>query len=573
MTRSLASCIAFVASAFAASFSFAADPDNIVYDFSAVWCGPCQQMAPLVARLEREGLPIRKVDFDKEKELASKFNITSLPTFVLVVDGKEAHRQSGAMTETDLRRLVAKVPKASGPSIAQGNGVPNVSLGNPGPMPETSPNANAAENRASEQASTGSQLKEMFSLGRNSSKSDENTYRGNDTSLGEATPNQNIANHSADPMDSSVRIRVIIDGKINLGSGTIIHSQEGIAKILTCAHIFRGFNDEAKIEVDLQINNQKQTHIARLENFNEEADLGLISVSTSKPLPVALIAKASRAPAAGEPVVGIGCSAGDDPTREQIRVTQIDKYLGPHNIECTGLPVRGRSGGGLFNSNGEVVGVCIAADKEGNRGLYSGLLAVHSLLEENQLAFLYQEQQPAVPAQTPQEMVVPEPATPASAFPVASHEPAPTSNPWPGDQGGLVASTPVDPVAPRVPVDLKTGGAEVVVIIRDPAHPEQQNRVVIIHDASSKFMTYLDGELEGPQDGHGLMSQYTPIRPVVRQLRAQNVNNTQLAGYQSESPANSQNRLIRSESLQQTSLSTPLVPRRYVRSTGGSLVK
>jgi thiol-disulfide isomerase/thioredoxin len=67
-------------------------PRGEVIDFSATWCGPCQQMAPLVARLEREGLPIRKVDIDQDRAFANRYSITAMPTFVLVIDGKEVDR-------------------------------------------------------------------------------------------------------------------------------------------------------------------------------------------------------------------------------------------------------------------------------------------------------------------------------------------------------------------------------------------------------------------------------------------------------------------------------------------------
>ncbi|MCL4147415.1 UNVERIFIED_CONTAM: hypothetical protein GTU68_055919, partial [Idotea baltica] len=69
---------------------------GIVYDFGASWCVPCQQIAPLVNRLKREGLPIRKVDIEQEPELAERFRIARVPTFVLVVDGKEVLRKRGA---------------------------------------------------------------------------------------------------------------------------------------------------------------------------------------------------------------------------------------------------------------------------------------------------------------------------------------------------------------------------------------------------------------------------------------------------------------------------------------------
>ena len=62
----------------------AADPNNILLDFSAKWCGPCQQMSSIVSKLERQGFPIRQVDVDQEKGLARQYNVESIPCFVLI---------------------------------------------------------------------------------------------------------------------------------------------------------------------------------------------------------------------------------------------------------------------------------------------------------------------------------------------------------------------------------------------------------------------------------------------------------------------------------------------------------
>ena len=48
------------------------DLDNAVIDFSTTWCGPCREMSPLVSKLERDGLPIHKIDVDHEKALANR---------------------------------------------------------------------------------------------------------------------------------------------------------------------------------------------------------------------------------------------------------------------------------------------------------------------------------------------------------------------------------------------------------------------------------------------------------------------------------------------------------------------
>jgi len=72
-----------------------------------------------------------------------------------------------------------------------------------------------------------------------------------------------------------------------------------------------------------------------------------------------------------------------------MQIVAVDRYLGPSTIECTNQPVQGRSGGGLFNDRGELVGVCSAADPWLRRGIYGGLRAIHSFLDQAGLAHLY----------------------------------------------------------------------------------------------------------------------------------------------------------------------------------------
>ena len=527
---------------------------GIVLYFSATWCGPCQQVAPVVSKLKREGLPIRKVDIDQEKALASRFQVDRIPTFVLVVDGKQVDRQTGYMTESDLRRMIARIPKPQAPAVqlaqeSDEHAVLPVSLGVPGqiPRPKKRPAPEPPVETGDEQEGNEGGIRSLWPFGKRNA--DEPIVRGNDVSLGEpgdfgsgrAQQPQQSATPS-DPMAASVRIRVHIDGKVNLGSGTVIASGPGNSRILTCGHIFRGFNDDAKIEVDLFDAQGSRLYIARLEKYDEQADVGLISVPTDAAVPVAKVAARDGNPRVGEPVSGVGCSGGALPTREAIRVTALDKYDGPSNIECTGLPVQGRSGGGLFNRSGQVVGVCIAADKDANRGLYAGLSAIQELLDECQLTQLYQS------AGSASEANIQVAAVEDSPHPFAAATPPPARGPVP--------SVPVTADGNIHPVDVNAGQAEVVVIIRDKGRPNAPNRVVIIHDASSKFLGYLNGELTENEEQPFANTSTTSSRGF--RLSASNP-----AGAPSAVPSFS---ATPKPALHPTSLMQPLVPRRYRRS-------
>lgn len=80
----------------------------VLVDFWASWCGPCKMMSPVVDRISEEmGTSARvcKVNIDEQQELASKYNVMSIPTFLLFKDGKEVNRVVGAMPKEELARI------------------------------------------------------------------------------------------------------------------------------------------------------------------------------------------------------------------------------------------------------------------------------------------------------------------------------------------------------------------------------------------------------------------------------------------------------------------------------------
>jgi thioredoxin len=67
-------------------------------EFTAAWCGPCKQMEPVLAALGKEyagRVTIQTVDVDHEQLLAQQFNVRSMPTLVLLRDGREIGRTVG----------------------------------------------------------------------------------------------------------------------------------------------------------------------------------------------------------------------------------------------------------------------------------------------------------------------------------------------------------------------------------------------------------------------------------------------------------------------------------------------
>lgn len=74
-------------------------------DFYADWCGPCKIMKPVFEEVEKEykgKVDFQKVDVEADVEMASKFGIMSIPTFVILKDDQEVDRKMGAMPKEAL---------------------------------------------------------------------------------------------------------------------------------------------------------------------------------------------------------------------------------------------------------------------------------------------------------------------------------------------------------------------------------------------------------------------------------------------------------------------------------------
>lgn len=559
-------------------------PRGVVLDFSATWCGPCQQMNPIVSRLERQGYSIRKVDVDQERELATQFGISSIPAFVLVVDGKEVTRITGATSEEQLRRLLAQIPTdppavATVPSrnlapvgsrIAEQDGRMQEMSGDdtqPG-RPETMAPAVEVADTAPQPAKSGNLLGRL--LGRKEeppAAQSPSVIRALDEDASDTINLLPVRN----PLAASVRVHVTVNGLTSVGSGTAIDSQVGRTVVATCGHLFNGWNEQSKIEIEVFSDRGIRRYLGRMLSYDTDADVGIVTINTDAILPTAQVPDVDRRPQTGDEVVNIGCSGGAVPSQETATVTALNYFEGPDNIECTGVPVQGRSGGGLFNRDGQLVGICIGADAQRQRGAYAGLLAIHDQLDAARLTSLYRATRSeagtvsladATPSTGEPEEILADAATPAA-------ETQPMEPVFEGMNGATAAAL------------TTAGDAEVICIIRDRRNPESPCRIVIIDRASSKFLSYLGGEVANTamarQPDAVQARRVTP--PTAASPDAGSSRPPQqLADPQSFFRASESSRPLftqpgrvrtgersRTQSIQPTALENPFVPQRYVR--------
>lgn len=77
-----------------------------IFYFTADWCQPCKMVKPIVEDMKKEGFQFQIIDADYEQLLVKRFEIKSVPTFILLENEKEINRITGAKTREELENFI-----------------------------------------------------------------------------------------------------------------------------------------------------------------------------------------------------------------------------------------------------------------------------------------------------------------------------------------------------------------------------------------------------------------------------------------------------------------------------------
>lgn len=334
-----------------------------ILDFHSQGCPPCRKMRPELDILATKGYPIRAIDVEKSPELAERYGVREVPTFIIIDDqGQALARTKGYQPAKQLADLYNQV---------------------------RSQHVEVADDRAD--------------------------LAGADRNDGDELPDEDDREDGQpNPEPWKTIVRIQIDDphtrRIGFGSGTIIDSNAEESLILTCAHLFHIEGQQKQyspskfpltVIVELfdgvgQGPNKKvlptgQKLKGKVIDYNFETDVALVKIRPGQRLQVSKVVPPTWKPKPGQKMTTVGCSQGHDPTAWTTKILN-PAAPGPRptyrGMECVHAPKQGRSGGGIFTPEGYVAGVCDFASFT-NTGLYARPESIYDLLNRNNLTALY----------------------------------------------------------------------------------------------------------------------------------------------------------------------------------------
>jgi len=424
--------------------------------FTSQQCPPCRQMAPTIDRLANQGYPIEKLDIGSNLDLARQLGVQSTPTTVILDDDRLVARQAGIIGYVPLKtRLDQLLAENRGP----GSGLTPAADGD-----------HAARSQSTGASPAGFKASADF----------EPPLHRESRSL---TPRQRA-------LQATVRLKVSDATGSSFATGTVIHVHQEDALVVTCGHVFRGSQGQGRITVDVGFGTGNTATVpGELIDYDaDNYDIALVTFKPGREIHSVPLAQRATSIDQRESMFTLGCDGGADPTFRDTRIKKVNRYSGVLKYDIVGRPVTGRSGGGLFDSAGHLIGICNAAVVDVDEGIYSGLPSIYWQLDRVRLAHLFEQPGSST------DLAAHPPAAPSSAAPSSANvnpqaELAPQSGGANSTRNSLAANQPANgPPATPLPTksghDSRTAAPEIILLVRAAGDPMQTETITISNPSS-----------------------------------------------------------------------------------------
>lgn len=337
-----------------------------LYYFTNHGCPPCRQVAPEIDTLKREGYNVSTIVLSENPQWAERFQVQRVPTVLMMVNQRIVGRHEGLIGAQTLRQWFSVM------------GV--------------DPPADQARSQRPESNRLGQGL---LGGGRISGKNRPTSGSANPDQVNGSTRHKgtsvpaNRLEHQA--FQATVRLKVEDAQGNSYATGTVIHCHQGEWLVMTCGHAFREAGYQGRIVGEYNFaDGQIRSAPAELISYDAgPRDIALVAMRTNETIEPIKIAANNNPPGVEATVFSLGCDQGADPTIRHTTIKHKALYDGAAKFVIHGRPTIGRSGGGLFNQAGELVGVCNAAMVDSDEGVYTSLETVHWQIAQANLTHLF----------------------------------------------------------------------------------------------------------------------------------------------------------------------------------------